>query len=77
MSVYPGGPPRATLFDELVKRYVLPFVGSLEVVPGDAPSNHRFTTHLASLTGVEQSLVYVLACRFAFSGRASQFLTRF
>jgi hypothetical protein len=69
-ELFPGGPPRATTYHELRRRYVEPFVGKLLDTSFPVPEHHVFTTSVGSLTGVSGSLVFVSEAVFEPVGRA-------
>lgn len=69
-ALYPGGPLRATSFQELVRRYVQPYVGNLEQTVESIPEGHVFTTALGRLAGVNGSSVYLAMTRYMLTGRA-------
>jgi hypothetical protein len=74
--LYPGGPGRALRFEELIGRYVEPFVGDvIEITPG-LPAGHRFTSGIGRLSRLPGSLVYTAYNRYAPTGRGAA-LVRF
>jgi hypothetical protein len=72
--LYPGGPPRATSHEELLARYVEPFVGSLHVMSTAVPDGHVFTTGSGSLSGLAGSRVYISATTYVVTDRGRRFL---
>jgi hypothetical protein len=68
--LYPGGPLRATRFEELIERYVRPFVGELTVESTQVPDKHRFTTGIGCLASIPGSSVYVARNYYMLTGRA-------
>ncbi len=75
-ALYPGGPLRATTFEELAHRYVTPFVGDILDDGSAVPREHRFTTRIARLAAVPDSRVFVGQNYYAPAGRA-RLLVRF
>lgn len=73
-TLYPGGPPRATTFAELIRRYVVPFGGEIRDEAGPVPKEHRFTTSIAGLKSIPGSKVFVGRNYFAPAGRARQLI---
>ncbi len=73
-EIYPGGPIRATSFDELIDRYVRPFAGSLQILNRVVPEGHYFTTAVGRLGGKSARLVYVAESRYSLTGRAHEFI---
>jgi hypothetical protein len=71
-ALYAGGPRRATSFEALTERYILPFAGDLEIVRREAPEGHYFTSFIGRLGGNPSRLVYVGQARYAMTGRAEQ-----
>lgn len=72
--LYPGGPARATRFEELAERYIEPFAGDLVVTSTRRPAGHQFTTGIAQLSGTPGSSVYVAAGRYALTGRGHKLI---
>jgi len=70
-ALYPGGPLRAVRYQELIDRYVKPFVGDVVECSGAIPAGHKFTSGFARLARVPGSLVYVAYSRYAPTGRGS------
>lgn len=68
--LYPGGPARATGFDELLARYVTPFAGQLREESSGIPPYHRFTTATGTFETLPGSSVYVAKNYYAPAGRA-------
>jgi hypothetical protein len=73
--LYPGGPPRAVRFEELVNRYVKPFVGSLVETSQGLPAGHKFTSGVARLSGIAGTAVYVGYNRYAPTGRGGRLVS--
>jgi hypothetical protein len=72
--LYPGGPLRVTSYEELIARYVAPFVGDLVETNDPVPLKHLFTTSLGRLKDVPDSHVYISKSTYALSGRAKGFI---
>jgi len=73
-TIYPGGPERATTYDELIDRYVEPFVGKIKNTSTCIPSNHLFTTEISKLTNVPSSTVFISKSKYSGTGRAKNFI---
>jgi len=69
-QLFEGGPFRATTYEELILRYVKPFVGGLANLTYKKPVGHEYTTGCASLGAVDGSSVYIAAGIYAQQGRA-------
>jgi hypothetical protein len=72
--LYPGGPVRATRFEQLVERYIAPFAGEVIVTSEERPAGHDFTTGIARLSAIPGSSVYVAAGNYALTGRGWRLL---
>jgi hypothetical protein len=72
--IYPGGPERAIRHEEVISRYVRPFVGDIVESKAPVPKKHIFTTGLGSLSTVRGSGVYVALNRYMITERGRQFL---
>jgi hypothetical protein len=72
--LYPGGPARATRWEELVERYVSPFCGGLEELAGAPPADHRFTTGYGKLRDIRGSWVYLARCWYMPTGRGKSLI---
>lgn len=70
-SLYPGGPLRAVHFEELVDRYIRPFVGSLIETTAGLPLGHKFTSGTARLSDIPGSSVYVGYNHYITAGRGA------
>ena len=73
-QLYAGGPERATSHEELLARYVGPFVGSLQVTSTALPDGHVFTTGSGTLSGIVGSRVYISAATYAVTDRGRRFI---
>jgi hypothetical protein len=73
-QLYGGGPERATSREELLARYVEPFVGTLQITSTALPDGHVFTTGSGSLSGVAGSRVYISAATYVVTGRGRRFI---
>jgi hypothetical protein len=73
-SIYPGGPTRATSYEELITRYVIPFLGTIQKTTYPIPPAHLFTTAISRFTRIPGSYVYISASKFKVTGRANSFI---
>ena len=72
--LHPGGPERATTYEELAERYVEPFVGQITEIDDPIPSHHVFTNSIGTLDKVKDSKVFVSKAVFEPVGRARSIL---
>lgn len=72
--LYPGGPLRATRFEQLIERYITPFAGEVIFTSAQRPAGHDFTTGIARLSAIPESAVYVAAGHYALTGRGWRLL---
>lgn len=71
-ELYPGGPKRAIDFEELVARYVTPFVGQLS--PRELARAGAISSMEACLVSIPDSLLIISMANFELVGRARSFI---
>jgi hypothetical protein len=73
-NVFPGGPKRALTCDELIERYVAPFVGILDENRTEKLDTIGYVSGTGRLRGVPGSTVIVSRAWYEMVGRAKSFI---